>query len=355
MIDSKTYTIKWIEQVSKINRNADRILVEKVIQALTLLNELSKSGLDYIFKGGTSLMLMLDKPNRLSIDIDIIIPERTTDLNSLFDQIISDGVFNRFEEQERFVNSNIEKAHFKFFYNPVFRTHSAEEYILLDILFEQNPYHNLNEIPIQSSFLALNGAPLLVKVPTFEDILGDKLTAFAPNTTGVPYLKKNRGMGMEILKQLFDIGNLFEKIQNIAEVRKTFTNIAQTELAYRGKSDLTLEDVLDDIFQTSLCISLRGKGGKGDFQEIQNGVERIKQYIISESFIIDRVILAASKAAYLSALIKTKSETFEKLKDPAIAIGWMITNTDFNKLNKLKKVNLEAFFYWHKAMELEYG
>lgn len=352
MIDNKTYTIAWIEQVSKTNGNIDRILVEKLIRALTLLNELSKFGLDYIFKGGTALVLMLDKPSRLSIDIDIIITKRATDLELLFNQIVSAGVFNRFEEQIRIVSSKIEKAHFKFFYNPVFRTHSAEEYILLDILFEQNLYQNLNKIPIQSSFLALNGAPLTVKVPTFEDILGDKLTAFAPNTTGVPYFKRNLGMGMEILKQLFDIGILFGKLENISDVRNSFQTIAQTVLTYRAQNNMTPADVLEDIFQTSLCISLRGKGGNGDFREIQHGIVRIKQFIIFESFFIDSVILAASKAAYLSVLIKTQSMTFEKLQNPSIVLEWMITNTNYNKLNKLKKVNPEAFYYWYKAIEL---
>ena len=38
-------------------------------------------------------------------------------------------------------------------------------------------------------------------IPSFEDLLGDKLTAFAPNTTGIPYFKKDDSMSMEIIKQ----------------------------------------------------------------------------------------------------------------------------------------------------------
>ena len=129
---------------------------------------------DAIFKGGTALIIMLENLGRLSIDIDIIIPERKSDIESIFRQIISQGAFNRYEEQERLVNSDIEKAHYKFFYTPAFRTHSTEEYILLDILFEKNPYQELTEIPKNSPFIALNGSALLVKVPSFEDILGLK-------------------------------------------------------------------------------------------------------------------------------------------------------------------------------------
>jgi hypothetical protein len=57
MIDITTCTTQWIESISKQNRNTDKILIEKVIRALTLLSELKASGLDFIFKGGTTLML----------------------------------------------------------------------------------------------------------------------------------------------------------------------------------------------------------------------------------------------------------------------------------------------------------
>jgi hypothetical protein len=50
---------EWTEKVSKGNRNADKILVEKVILALMLLEVLSNSGLPFIFKGGATLILLL--------------------------------------------------------------------------------------------------------------------------------------------------------------------------------------------------------------------------------------------------------------------------------------------------------
>ena len=49
-----------IEKVSKANRNADKILVEKIIRALLLLEGLVKQGLYFVFKGGTALMLHLN-------------------------------------------------------------------------------------------------------------------------------------------------------------------------------------------------------------------------------------------------------------------------------------------------------
>ncbi len=76
MITEKSITSEWINLVSKQHRDADRILVEKVIRSMRLLEGMSESGLKFIFKGGTSLMLLLKSTRRLSIDIDIIIPEK---------------------------------------------------------------------------------------------------------------------------------------------------------------------------------------------------------------------------------------------------------------------------------------
>ena len=58
MIDKNTLTQQWINEVSKTNRNADKILIEKVIRALLLLEGLSKAKLPFILKGGTALMLL---------------------------------------------------------------------------------------------------------------------------------------------------------------------------------------------------------------------------------------------------------------------------------------------------------
>jgi len=172
MIKKETYTSEWIKAVAKANRNADPILVEKVIRALTLLYHLKSSGLDFIFKGGTALMLILP-PKRLSIDIDIILTNRKADLNNLFTELIAAANFTRFEEPERKVSSSIEKAHYKFFYEPLHKTHLEEEYILLDILYEVNHYPSLTTYPVQSLFLQMEGAPMNITAPTPEGLLGE--------------------------------------------------------------------------------------------------------------------------------------------------------------------------------------
>ncbi|MGE5383812.1 MAG: nucleotidyl transferase AbiEii/AbiGii toxin family protein [Omnitrophica WOR_2 bacterium] len=352
MISKETLTKEWIEKVSKANRNADKILVEKVIRALLLLEVLAKSEINFIFKGGTALMLLQGSTKRLSIDIDIIIPKNTNELDEVFNELAKQQGFIRVEMQQRTVDSSIEKAHYKFFYIPVHKTNAGEEAVLLDILFEDNNYTNISAHEIKSGFVITSGELAQVNIPSFEDLLGDKLTAFAPKTTGIPYIKKDESMSMEIIKQLYDIGNIFDEVEDLEVIKTTFGKIVKTEMVYRDLSNIMPFNVLDDIYQTSLCLSLRGVIDKENFVQLQQGIQRVERFIFSESYHIEKAILHSAKAAYLSRLIKMDANTFEKFKDPKQVADAIIELPHNIKLNKLKKSSPEAFFYWWKATQL---
>ncbi len=353
MIDREKLTIDWINKVSKENRNADKILVEKVIRALLLLEGLVKQKLSFVFKGGTALMLHLKSTKRLSIDIDVIIPVKPENLDKILDNVASEQGFLRKEMQQRKVNTKIDKAHYNFFYTPLHKTAKDEEYVLLDIVFEEIQYKNTLQLKIQSSFLPEKQAPLTVESPCLEDITGDKLTAFAPNTTGIPYYKGLDSMSMEIIKQLYDIGNLVDNVSDIETIKITFLKFAKTELDYKEVNTLSEKDVLEDIYQTSLCIVTRGADGKGDFDQLQRGIQRVSRFIFSENYHIEKAITHASRAAYIATLIKHDAKTIEKYGDPLQMRDWVIAEPMNTKLNRLKKSNPEAFFYWHKIYELE--
>jgi predicted nucleotidyltransferase component of viral defense system len=353
VIDKTNLTLAWIDQASKNNNNADKILVDRVIHALLLLEGLVNQKLDFIFKGGTALMLRFGSVKRLSIDIDIIILKRPENLNTIFNDLVKEQGFNRFELQVRIQNSKIDKEHFKFYYTPIYKTKEEEMYILLDILYEEINYKNIDNIPIQSSFVPEFGTPIDVLIPSFDDILGDKLTAFAPNTTGIPYIKKGEEKNMEIIKQLYDVGNLFDVVSDLNNLKSTFEKFAQTELSYREKTDLNVKDVLDDIYQTSLSISTRGVIGNGNFEQLLNGIKAIKQFIFSESYQIEKAIIHSAKAAYLSSIIKNNANKIEKFTSPDQVKDFDIKDQNINRLNRLKKSNPEAFFYWYKIYELE--
>ena len=357
MINQKEITIDWINKVSKENKNADKILVEKVIRALLLLEGLVKQEIAFVFKGGTALMLHFNSTKRLSIDIDIILPKENADFEDKLNALVKEQGFIRKELNHRNTPENvgtiIKKEHYKFYYTPTHKSNKEEDYILLDILFEKSNYQNIIQLPIQSAFVPIIDNPILVHIPSLEDLLGDKLTAFAPNTTGIPYQKSGNSMSMEIIKQLYDIGNLFDKVNDINIIKITFYKFAKTELTYRNNKELNEQNVLEDIYQTSLCIASRGTDGKGNFEELQLGIQRIRAYIFSESYHIEKAIIQASKVAYLITLIANNIVEIEKYSNPLQMKEWQITEPMNNKLNKLKKSNPEAFFYWFKVYEIK--
>jgi hypothetical protein len=352
MINRKSLTLEWIEQVSKANQNTDKILVEKTIRALLLLEGLSSSGLSFIFKGGTALMLLLKTARRLSIDIDIIIAQKPQNLETVLRSFATSQGFNSVELQHRSIDSAIEKAHYKFYYSPILKSNKTEDYILLDILFEENHYLNISLNPIESPFIMIEGDSLSVAMPSFEDLLGDKLTAFAPETTGIPYFKQEVSRSMEIIKQLYDIGNLFDLATNLETIKTTFEAIARTEIVYRNLSGIIPKDVLEEIYQTALCISLRGTAGKCNFDELQKGIKAVERFIFSEHYHLEKAIPHAAKAAYLSRLIDTNQTTFEKFNDPFQVSEAKIEHPHNTRLQKLKKSSPEAFFYWWKATQI---
>lgn len=350
MIDQKTFSIEWLNEVSAKNRNADKTLIEKVCRAYALLEGLSEAGFDFVFKGGTALMLLSGSKKRLSIDIDIIVPEHIELLPKLEKTALNKG-FVKTEEQGRKTKSEIDKAHFKFYYEPVYKTALDMDYVLLDVLFEKPKYRHIKKVKIASPFIMVSGDAAEVDVPGFEDLLGDKLTAFAPNTTGVPYSKGGNSTTMEICKQLYDVGTLFDLAEDMETVRSTFHEFAITEAKYRGLA-ISADDVLEDIYQTSLCITTRGQDGKGDFSALLEGINKVRAYIFSEPYHIERAITDAAKAAYLSRLVKSNKDRIEKYAGTE-QIRDIIIEQPFNtKLNKLKKTHPEAFFCWYQACEL---
>jgi len=67
MISSQSRTKEWVMGVRETSPGRDPILIEKMSMALTLVENLRLGGLNFIFKGGTSLILLLGTPQRFSI------------------------------------------------------------------------------------------------------------------------------------------------------------------------------------------------------------------------------------------------------------------------------------------------
>lgn len=348
MIKPSSITHEWICKVAKENK-ADRILVEKAIRALALLEGLANTSLPFIFKGGTALMLMFQKPHRLSIDIDIIVSPRDNDIDSVLHAICGSDRFTRFECQQRASTGGIPAKHYKFYYHSAVEDKEAS--VLLDVLFEENPYNVLVDLPVANASIDTETPDVMVKVPDFNNLLADKMTAFAPRTIGVPYTKGNNSFGMEIIKQLYDIGRLFDKADDMFAINSTYRRIAEKELLYHNIS-CTVDDVLSDTMDNALSICFRCSHKGTDFETLLLGIKQVTNHIFSESFHIEKAILFAAKTYYLAASLMTHAPKIEKYAPShnAEIAQWTISEYEYTKLNKLKKTNPEAFFYLYKGL-----
>lgn len=347
MISKECLTTEWIKSVAQKTKYKDLNIIEKVIRVLSLLELLRSSGCPFCFKGGSALMLILGQnAHRLSIDVDIICPPGT-DVEQYLQGIENFGFTYKTLEERQQRGTDIPKSHSKLFYHIAYKAEDdSMSYILLDVLYEDIHYHKTTLVSIDSPFVKQDGVPLNVQVPSAEDILGDKLTAFAPNTSGIPYVKGNRDRSLEIIKQLYDVGRLFEHVEDLSITKASFKEIAVVELQYRHMPD-DISLIYNDIRETAMCLSTRGKSGKGNFDSLQSGVKKIGTLIYSGKYHIEQAIIDASRAAYLATCIEKDVPQLSKYSnDPSSVIELELSPTVTNKLNKLKKILPEAFYYW---------
>ena len=76
MITKENYSEEHIRELQKKSKS-DPGLIERTLYAFGLLEALEKVGLNFIFKGGTCLLLLLPEPKRFSTDIDIVVEPGT--------------------------------------------------------------------------------------------------------------------------------------------------------------------------------------------------------------------------------------------------------------------------------------
>lgn len=345
MINHETHTIDWILNLkSKLGRSIDPKLIEKVIWALTLLEQLKINGLKFTFKGGTALLLATEKPKRFSIDIDIITEHTEKEIIAVLQKIVDENIFLSWEDDNnRKHTPDAPIGHFKAYYKSA--VDGNIEPILLDLLYTPNPYPEIQEIKIKHPWLSTSEEESVITMPTFDAILGDKLTAFAPKTTGILY-SKNRPV--EIIKQLYDIAFLFDNISDVTIVKDSFNRVVHEEIGFR-KLEITATEVLEDTWQACYTLAERNIESE-EFNHLQLGIRNFTNFTI-DRFNIDEAITAAAKIAYLTILLQAEEEVkIKRFKNPLEIKDWLIEDLQYNKLNKLKKNNPEAFYYWYNAL-----
>lgn len=345
MLMRDNYTEEHISEV-RAKTGVDPSVLERTIFAFGLLEAIRQVELPFIFKGGTSLLLLLETPRRLSTDIDIIV-DPGTEIDRYIQEAGQIFPFRSVEENIRKGSNNVEKRHFRFLF--VSPRNGREINILLDVVFEKNPYRRLIEKPIISnSILLTEGNDLTVQLPDKNCILGDKLVAFAPRTTGIPFGKDKE---LEIIKQMFDCWSLLHEMDDYQLVTEVYRDVARIEMDYRGLTG-TFDMVLLDTIKSCICIIGRNAIRPEDYQNFVSGINAIQGHIIQYRMNGENAALIACEIMYLAACILTKQADFERITDPIPFRARELTMRGSKRVRYLRNVDPAAYAYLTEAFRL---
>lgn len=335
MLSKYNFTKEHIDEL-RAKYKRDPALLERTIYAFGMLEAISQVKLPFIFKGGTCLMLLLNNPARLSTDVDIVV-KPGTDITEYVEAASKIFPFTSFKEQIRKGKNNIEKRHFRFTYiSPI---NEREIYILLDVLFEENNYAKLIKKEIKNDLLITEGEKVEVTIPDLNCILGDKLTAFAPHTTGIPL---GVGKDVEVLKQMYDVASLIQEMDDFELVKRTYSNTLKTEIAYRGEK-LTERDCLIDTIKTAQSIASHGKLEGDEYLSLQEGARGLGSFIFSENFNPEVAAKRAPVVMYFAACL-LEGKDFRKYAGET-PVSKSFAHGNFKVFNFLRKLSAEAYYY----------
>lgn len=338
IINDKKLLREFIE--SKTKDPAKYTILERQIFAFYLLEKLIGTKAEFIFKGGTALILLLDVTHRFSTDIDILISRpNLVHLEKRFDDFVSEkNTFFKWEPDIR-EKSKFPKAHYKFYFNSEYKNEDQEGYIILDCVFEANPYIELFKSKIIKDILPTIGEPIDVLIPSITDIMIDKLTAFAPNTIGVKFERiLNDGTikdhSREVIKQWFDINELYQKCNDLTKLKQRYQKLANFEIEQREiKEDFA--SCLKDTLNMCLVFLDKGQRDAKNYEKILKGIRRLRFFVnleLTESYLITASV---NVVVLISKVFCEDEEEYKKISDESKTIQ---PYEDFIKNNKLKNI-----------------
>ena len=329
----------------------DPLQLERCIYAFEILGRLSDARIPFIFKGGTAVLLRLESLQRLSVDVDILCKMPRAKFEKELESKVRGKPFHGWEEKVR-KGGLPKRRHYYFHYKS--QIDSKDNHIIIDVVEEKDKiYSNVQDVPVKMPFFSPDHS-ITVRVPCVNCLLSDKMTAFAPNTVGVEYDPEN---SMQIIKQLFDIGKLFDVADDIKLITQNYKMVFDAENSYR-RGKYKINSALDDTFNTALLMAKMNIEKSSDPEKeklLQTGINTIQSHLVKCNFKLNEAKVAAGKAALLSVLIKNKStKRLKDFKDNSKEIeklrGLKLPGP-YKFLQKLMSTNPEAFYYWHQVID----
>jgi hypothetical protein len=202
------------------------------------------------------------------------------------------------------------------------------------------------ERQIKNNLLITEPEYLKVVLPSRSCVLGDKLTAFAPHTTGI---LMNQNKNMEIMKQFYDVSILLDEFENFEDVRKTYFNVVASEIGYRGL-EITADDCLKDTYEAALCIASRGKLFSNNYPTYVKAMHDLRGHIYEENFSSEIAVGRAAKIIYAVSCLMNH-QNYERVEDYVEYVEKKIAHKELQSLKYLKKADPLGYAYIIKADE----
>lgn len=219
--------------------DASASLAEQAIHCLECVAELAWARLAFQFKGGNSVLIILQNPKRFSIDVDIATNEPQEIIEFTLDKIVKEcGVFTKWTKRQHKTKPWIPLASYYLYYQSHF-VNADGAFIMLDCQLTKSPYAT-QELPIQCG--GLYKTIVRADVPTAASLIGDKLLTLGPATLGIP---TGKGKEAQRIKHVFDVGLLLATLPSLDAIREGFTACVTHENALQQKS-IDAADVLAD-------------------------------------------------------------------------------------------------------------
>lgn len=244
--------------------------LEKAIFSLEYVAQLKNAGLDFIFKGGSAVQILLgDRWNRLSIDVDVCTDASKGELIEALGAIGKrfGGRGFSYEAREGEILGEVPFHSFRVTTPPI--TYRGRV-ILLDAM-GLKPSFATRTVPLRSFYY---DSAISVVTPTIGAFLGDKLSTIGPKTVGRA-MRDSRN-GLEYAKHFYDINALSHAEPDPEECSNAYSESLRIQLKVRCR-DFTVEECIDDSAFTCQVASLPQTPRTGLFEKLEpTKMERAK-------------------------------------------------------------------------------
>ncbi|MHC5036171.1 MAG: nucleotidyl transferase AbiEii/AbiGii toxin family protein [Planctomycetota bacterium] len=302
MTDAFLFTREHLEKHKGL---ASPRIAEQAVHSLELVARLVQTRLAFRFKGGNSLLVLLQDPQRFSMDVDIATGESRERIEACLDAAVrASTALTRWKRRQHLTKPWLPLASFEVYYDSVF-DETEDSFIFLDAQLKKTPVPGVR-LPVRCSDLFASEEK--VEVSTVGGILGDKLLTLGPDTLGIPLGKKKEA---QRLKHVFDIATLAMREPDLAEVRATVNLLLKEENELQEKS-LTLDEVFRDTL--ALCRSVVPWPEPPDpgsvpplLSEVVRGLEPFREHLFLSDYTWQDLQRDLARAAVCFTAVVTES------------------------------------------------